>query len=136
MTTETRRGVAVWALAVLLVFVCVIAHAQQATQPAPQYVCSPLGAQADAWAEKKERAVTLTPDQWEFMRGAMAVDASTPVGLPPGDHAVLLKRANNDYYVGFVDGALLCGLKSLAPAFVTILMQVGTGEIVHSGNGL
>jgi hypothetical protein len=80
--------------------------------------------------------VTLTSDQWQFLRGIFVMAPDTPESLPPGDRAAMSLLPDGSGSVIFVDGDRACAPIKLGREAIEALMMVGRGDIVHAGQGL
>lgn len=99
-----------------------------------KYTCEPFNkAVADTLAHS-ETITTVSPEQFQFLRGMAVADSSTPTALPPGDKAVITMHADGTSSFGFVDGEQICGLFRATKAFTDVITQVGKGEITHNGD--
>ena len=94
--------------------------------------------EAQAWASEigAGELVSATDAQWQFMRGAYVVNPDTPTALPPGDRGAFARAPHTWGVWFFVDGDLYCSRLKVSGEIVDILMQVGAGEITHTGEGL
>ncbi len=76
--------------------------------------------------------IMLSPEQWQFIRGAYAV--LPPLGLPPGDKAALAQLPLQDTgMIFFVDGDMACPYMPVPKEMIALIRQVGEGEITHVG---
>jgi hypothetical protein len=80
--------------------------------------------------------VTLTDEQWQFLRGIFVMASDTPESLPPGDRAAMSLLPDGSGSVIFVDGDRACAPIKLSREAIEVLMMVGRGDIVHAGQGL
>jgi len=80
--------------------------------------------------------IALTNDQFQFVRGLFVMAPDTPASLPPGDHAEMSLRPDGSASIIFVDGDRACAPIKLGPEAIRIVMQVGSGDLVHAGRGL
>ncbi len=104
---------------------------------AVKWSCTSMdGAKAMARALGGADFVTLTDDQWQFLRGVFVMAPDTPESLPPGDQAAMSLRPDGSGSVIFVDGDRACAPVKLGREAVEVLMMVGRGDIVHAGQGL
>lgn len=79
------------------------------------------------------RWVTVTTDQFNFLRGVYVLNPNTPAGMPPGDRAVLATvEGKGGALAFFIDGRLACTPMALPDALVKMLMEVDAGG-VHAG---
>jgi len=70
----------------------------------------------------------LTPEQFQFVRALYVAIPPISRQLPPGDSAVVAS-ADGKYMVALVSGGQACA-RFLAPDFIlTMLVQVGKGEV-------
>lgn len=79
--------------------------------------------------------ITLTPEQFQFMRAVAVQMKDTPDSLPPCDHAMMSISPDGSATVVFVDGDAACEPVKITKHGVDFLMQVGSGDVVHSGSG-
>lgn len=99
--------------------------------------CIPLSKVKNMIEEKDGRLVTLTPEQWEFIRGIYAMNPETPPGLPVGDKAMLAQKDGDEGgIVIFVDKDKACSPMPIPKQLIDLLKDVATGEIKHIGEGL
>ena len=76
--------------------------------------------------------VTVTPEQWQFLRGIYAMNPATPPGLPFGDSAVIAKMPGDDgALIFFIDAERACTPMPVPQAHVEMLERVGAGDIAH-----
>lgn len=98
------------------------------------FPCGPLSNAAEiASALGGAPFVALTGEQWQFLRGVFVMAPDTPSSLPPGDHAEMSLRPDGSASIVYVDGNMACAPMKLGKEGVDILMQVGRGDITHSG---
>ena len=77
--------------------------------------------------------VTVTPEQWQFLRGIYAMNPATPPGLPFGDSAVIAKIPGDDgALIFFIDAERACTPMPVPQALVEMLERVGAGDIAHA----
>jgi len=102
-----------------------------------QWPCGPL-AKATEMAKTLGGSdfITLTGDQWQFLRGVFVQAPDTPMALPPGDRAAMSLLPDGSGSVIFVDGDRACAPIELGRAAIEVLMMVGRGDIVHAGQRL
>lgn len=100
--------------------------------PAATLPCGPSERVHELAQGRGEPFVSLSPEQWEFVRGIYLMDPNTPPGLPPGDGAEMSRREDGSATIVFLDGPLACSPMHLLKDGVDILNQVGRGEIVHA----
>ncbi len=81
--------------------------------------------------------VTLTKEQWEFMRGVYVINPETPPGLPFGDGAAMMKvEGRREALIVFLDGNATCVTPMVGPGvMVDMIIKSGEGEITHFGDG-
>jgi hypothetical protein len=79
--------------------------------------------------------ITVTPEQYNFLRGVYAMDPQTPPGLPYGDSAVLAKADNHNPTIFFVDGDKVCTPMTAPPELLGMLNDVAEGKVTHEGDG-
>jgi hypothetical protein len=98
-------------------------------------VCRPLAdIRAEVAAHGDGRWIELTPEQWQFSRGIFVLNPNTPPGLPYGDRAALIQRADDKGgLVLFLDGDRACEPMAMPADAIELLMRVGSGEITHEG---
>lgn len=121
------------ALGALSVRIIPPAHAEEGGVGV-QFPCGPLTHAADvAKALGGAPFVTLTGDQWQFLRGVFVMAPDTPNALPPGNSAVMSLRPDGSASIVYVDGDTACAPMKLGKDGVDLLMQVGRGDITHSG---
>ena len=76
--------------------------------------------------------VTVTPEQWQFLRGIYAMNPATPPGLPFGDGAVIARiPGDQGALILFIDGTNACTPMPVPRELVEMLDRVGAGEIPH-----
>ena len=76
--------------------------------------------------------VTVTPEQWQFLRGIYAMNPATPPGLPFGDSAVIAKIPGDEgALIFFIDAERACTPMPVPQALVEMLDRVGSGDIAH-----
>lgn len=79
----------------------------------------------------------VSTNEWEFLRGIYAMNPLTPVGLPFGNGAALVREAGNDgAVVVFIDGDVACTPMPIPKALIDILATVAAGTVNHEGSGL
>lgn len=128
VTSAIALGAALGALSVRII---PPAHADEQQNIFP---CGPITHAADvAKALGGGPFVTLTGDQWQFLRGIFVMAPDTPSSLPPGDRAEMSLHPDGSASIVYVDGDVACAPMKLGKDGVDLLMQVGRGDIVHSG---
>ena len=76
--------------------------------------------------------VTVTPEQWQFLRGIYAMNPATPPGLPFGDSAVIARiPGDQGAIILFIDGDSACTPMPIPGELIEMLNRVGGGEIPH-----
>ena len=76
--------------------------------------------------------VTVTPEQWQFLRGIYAMNPATPPGLPFGDSAVIAKIPGDEgALILFIDAERACTPMPVPQALVDMLDRVGAGDVAH-----
>ena len=124
------------AFALAGVFAVIGARLARAEEAIP-WPCGPMsGAASLAKALDGSDFVTLTNDQWQFLRGIFVMAPDTPASLPPGDHAAMSLHSDGSASVIFIDGDRACAPIRLGREAIEVLMMVGRGDIVHAGQGL
>lgn len=99
--------------------------------------CTAIDGPKAAIQAKHGRWITVTTDQWEFLRGIYAGSPDTPPGLPPGDRAVLAQPAGEEAgVIFFIEGQLACAPMTASAKFVQLLREVDTDNVVHVGDGM
>jgi hypothetical protein len=100
--------------------------------------CSPISIPKNAVeARTGGKWISLTTDQWQFLRGIYAMNPLTPPGLPYGDRAVLAKVDGNDgALVFFIDGDKACTPMAVPAKLLHMLDAVAMGWTEHEGAGL
>lgn len=117
-----------------LLSVRIIPPAHAAEAQGQIFPCGPLAHAADvAKALGGAPFVTLTADQWQFLRGVFVMAPDTPNALPPGNSAEMSLRPDGSASIVYVDGDTACAPMRLGKDGVDLLMQVGRGDITHSG---
>lgn len=102
--------------------------------PAQQMPCVDLTSYKNSILERGGRWIELTPEQWQFARGVAAEAPMSPTELPPGDRAALAQASGDDGgIVLFIDGDHACGPLPFPANWVSMLREVGAGEIKHVG---
>jgi hypothetical protein len=122
-----------------LVAVALAATAARAgeTGELSQFPCGPLEQSKQfARAMGGGEFIALTNDQWRFVEGLFVMAPDTPASLPPGDRAAMSMRPDGSASIVFIDGELACAPIKLPPEAVKVIMQVGSGDLVHAGSGL
>jgi hypothetical protein len=116
----------------------VVANARMARgQEGQIFPCGPASGLADrAKAMGNAPFVALTPEQFQFARGLFVMAPDTPASLPPGDSAAMSLGPDGSASIVYIDGDQACAPMKLGKEGVDVIMQVGRGEIVHSGKGL
>ncbi len=77
---------------------------------------------------------SITPSEWQFLRGIYAMNPQTPAGLPFGDHAVLVTVPSFDgAIVFFLDGEQACFPMKVPSVLLKLLATVKSGDIPHEG---
>ena len=119
----------------LLAALCLLAPESVMGQPAPAaFACGPLADLKAAAEASGAPLATLTPEQWQFARAIAVMAPNTPVGLPPGDRA-LIERQGDTATLFFVDGEQACEPIALhAEFFDRVIVPVGEGVVVHVGD--
>lgn len=93
----------------ILALACLACTAAQAQMAEP---CMPLAGELDTIARMGGVISLLSRAQFHFTRGLYVANPMTPMGMPPGDQAILvdLKREDKSVVVVFVTiAALVCG---------------------------
>ncbi len=80
------------------------------------------------------RLVQLTPEQFQFARGAYVATPPVSAALPPGDRAALALIDSRSELL-FLDGDVACDAGALPQPLRQMLLDVGTGEVDHLGDG-
>jgi hypothetical protein len=125
------------AMGLLLPIACCLVPLSAHSEDAGGFRCGPAsGANEMARATGGEPFITLSGEQFQFVRGLFVMAPDTPSSLPPGDRAAMSMRADGSASIVFVDGDQACAPMKLGKEGVDLLMQVGRGEIVHVGSGL
>ena len=76
--------------------------------------------------------VTVTPEQWQFLRGIYAMNPATPPGLPFGDSAVIARiPGDQGAVILFIDGDSACTPMPVPGELIDMLDRVGGGDIPH-----
>ena len=76
--------------------------------------------------------VTVTPEQWQFLRGIYAMNPATPPGLPFGDSAVIARIPGDEgALIFFIDAERACTPMPVPQALVEMLDRIGAGDITH-----
>jgi hypothetical protein len=76
------------------------------------------------------KLIELTPGQWQFLRGAYAMNLEAPPGLPSGDGAVLAHvDGEPDGLVFFVDGDKACTPMHAPRGLLSLMNQIAVGDI-------
>jgi hypothetical protein len=79
-------------------------------------------------------SVPLDGNQFQFVRALYIAIPPISGELPAGDHAALfLDGANKAVMVGIMDGDLVCARFAAPDFLVNLIIEVGKGEIVHTG---
>lgn len=100
------------------------------------FPCGPIERFHEAMQAHHEALTDLSPEQFQFARGIFATSPETPASLPPGDRAVMATREDGTVSLIFIDGDQACAPLRLTKLAIDLLLQVGRGEIVHSGHPL
>lgn len=99
--------------------------------------CTSIEAPRTAIQAKQGSWITVTTDQWEFLRGVYVLNPNTPPGLPPGDRAVLAQvEGDGGGIIFFIDGDLACTPMVIPAMLVKMLREVDADAIPHAGDGL
>ena len=92
--------------------------------------CIPLGAVNKA----SDGSVPLNADQFQFVRALFVAIPPVSGELPPGDRAALfLDGANKAVMVGIIDGDRACARFAAPDSLVNLIIEVGKGEVVRTG---
>jgi hypothetical protein len=76
------------------------------------------------------KLIELTPGQWQFLRGAYAMNLEAPPGLPSGDGAVLAHvDGEPDGLVFFVDGDKASTPMHAPRGLLSLMNQIAVGDI-------
>lgn len=76
----------------------------------------------------------LTRGQYHFISGVYAAAPSTPVGLPPGDSAVLAQeKGDKDGVVIFMKGGKGCFPMPAPEVLIRMMDQIVTGKLDDDG---
>lgn len=109
----------------------------RAAESAPKPSCTAIDGPKRAIQAKHGRWITVTTDQWEFLRGIYAGSPDTPPGLPPGDRAVLAQPEGEESgVIFFIEGQLACAPMTASAEFVKLLRGVDTDNVVRVGDGM
>jgi hypothetical protein len=99
--------------------------------------CIDAGVPRSAVTDRGGSWVSLTPGQWQFLRGVYAMNPNGPATLPYGDGAFLAEvQGNEDGLVFFTDGDRACIAILLPHELVDVLRAIAAGKIEHETAGL
>ena len=116
-----------WLLCLYLFVSLVPPHAQSS--------CVDVAGPKAAIEAKHGKWITVTTDQWEFLRGVYVLNPNTAPGLPPGDRAVLAELAGDDgAVIFFIDGATACTPMPIPAALVKMLREIDASNVAHQGS--
>lgn len=100
-------------------------------------LCEPLAGAKERNTKGGRTWTAVSTNEWEFLRGIYAMNPLTPVGLPFGSGAALVREAGNDgAVVVFIDGDVACTPMIIPKALIDILATVAAGTVNHEGSGL
>jgi hypothetical protein len=75
------------------------------------------------------KPIEITPNQWQFLRGAYAMNPEAPRGLPYGNNAVLAQDSrDSDGLLFFIDGNKVCVPMHAPPALLSLMERVTIGD--------
>jgi hypothetical protein len=98
----------------------------------PSGLCMDRTAAKDNFDRRGGSFVTVTPEQWQFLRGIFAMNPATPPGLPFGDSAVIARiPGDQGAIILFIDGNSACTPMPVPDELIEMLDRVGGGEITH-----
>jgi hypothetical protein len=81
--------------------------------------------------------IELTSEQWQFLRGIYAMNPLTPLGLPYGDKAALVKTDGNSRGMAFfIDGDKACTPMAVPDQLLAIMDDVAAAKISHAESAL
>lgn len=119
-----------FAATLALAWIPVGAPASAAQHP---HMCTPYAevkAIVEGW---HQTIISLTGEQFNFLRGIFTLDPNTAAGLPYGDKAVWIQRDDDGTaLVFFLDGDKACDAFDLSRELVQMTMFVASGEINHA----
>ncbi len=128
----------VWAaLLALMVYPFFHAHADNEAMHHQPALCVDKAISKAAIEAKHGKWITVTTDQWEWLRGVYVLNPATPQGLPPGDRAVLAKiEGNSGAMIFFIDGDLACVPMAVPDAIIDLMNQIDASNVFHTGPGI
>ena len=96
--------------------------------------CMPMSEAKRIAATSHGKISTMTPAQWQFLRGVFVFNPDTPFRVPYGDRAILITSTERETSVAFfVDGDKACDMVIMTKSGVEILMSLGT--VIHAPAG-
>lgn len=132
-----RAAVTLLAALLVLLFIGMMVVSSRAHAAETGGQCADIEGPKHAIEARKGKWITLTSEQWEFLRGIYAMNPLTPPGLPYGDRAVLAKAEGNDgALVFFIDGDKACTPMPIPKKLLDMLDDVATSKISHEGEGM
>ena len=94
--------------------------------------CLPADKVRETVAHADGKWIEMTESQWQFMRGAYVVNPMTPARLPFGDKGVMVtSKQGGTTLIFFMDGDLACDMMSIPKEAEQVLLDVGSGAVVH-----
>lgn len=99
-------------------------------EPHP-HMCAPYADLKTVVDGRHQTIINLTGEQFQFLRGVSSLDPDTPPGLPYGDKAAWVVRADGTARVIFIDGDKACDGFDLPKELVDMTVSVARGDINH-----
>jgi hypothetical protein len=107
-----------------------------AADSAPKGPCRALD-KLRAEFDTKTHFVPLSPGQFHFVEGVYVGSPTTPVGLPPGDGALLVTRdGDKEGLIVWTRGALACAPIPINERLIKLIAGIKTGALDDEGNEL
>jgi hypothetical protein len=102
------------------------ALAQEVQQPrAPKLDCMPLAKfKTDNGKAGNSTITVMTPGQYHFLAGAYTI--LPPMGLPPGDGAIIVSTGDHSWIV-WTKGKLACNPTPIDPKFLVLMAKFKVG---------
>ena len=113
---------------IIVLFIC--AGPVSAAQP---WHCKPLVDAKNHFVDAEHKWINLSHDQWQFARGLFVSAAETPLAIPPGESAAVVRGPENGGAVLiWIDGDQTCNGILITESVYQFIMDVGEGKIIHA----
>lgn len=108
-----------------------------ASEDAAPSRCMPISIPQKAASDAGGKWVSLSHEQWAFLRGVFVLNPETPAGLPIGDKAFLARSPMGDAgLVFFGDDTQACDPMKAPKKLMEYLDDVAAGKIGKEGDPL